>query len=66
MWLNTAAYYDSNYEIIKWIPHVLYIPYRYILWGTVAHWLEQWTHDHKVEGTSPDSSSLCWVPEQDS
>ena len=36
------------------------------MWGTVAHWLEHWTHDHKVVGTSPDSSSLCWVPEQDS
>ena len=24
MWLNTAAYYDSNYEIINWVPHVLY------------------------------------------
>ena len=23
-WLNTAAYYDSNYEIINWVPHVLY------------------------------------------
>ena len=22
-------------------------------------WLEHWTHDHKVVGTSPDSSSLC-------
>ena len=29
------------------------------LWGTVAHWLEHWTHDHKVVGTSHDSSSLC-------
>ena len=37
-----------------------------LVWGTVAHWLEHWTHDHKVVGTSPDSSSLCWVPEQDS
>ena len=37
-----------------------------LLWGTVAHWLEHWTHDHKVVGTSPDSSSLRWVPEQDS
>ena len=26
---------------------------------TVAHWLEQWTQDHKVVGTSHDSSSLC-------
>ena len=33
---------------------------------TVAHWLEHWTHDHKVVGTSHDSSSLCWVPEKDS
>ena len=24
MWLNTAAYYDSNYEIINWVSHVLY------------------------------------------
>ena len=30
-----------------------------LLWGTVAHWLEHWTHDHKVVGTSHDSSSLC-------
>ena len=22
--LNTAAYYNSNYEIINWVPHVLY------------------------------------------
>ena len=22
--LNTAAYYDSNYEILNWVPHVLY------------------------------------------
>ena len=29
------------------------------MWGTVAHWLEHWTHDHKVVGTSHDSSSLC-------
>ena len=20
-------------------------------WGTVAHWLDHWTHDHKVVGT---------------
>ena len=24
MLLNNAAYYDSNYEIINWVPHVLY------------------------------------------
>ena len=24
MLLNTAAYYDSNYEMINWVPHVLY------------------------------------------
>ena len=23
MWLNTAAYYDSNYEMINWDPHAL-------------------------------------------
>ena len=34
--------------------------------GTVAHWLEHWIHDHKVVGTSHDSSSLCWVPGKDS
>ena len=22
--LNTAAYYDSNYEIVNWVPDVLY------------------------------------------
>ena len=32
----------------------------------MAHWLEHWTHDYKVVGTSLDSSLLCWVPEQDS
>ena len=40
--------------------------FEFFKWGTVAHWLKHWTHDHKVVGTSPDSSSLCWVPEQDS
>ena len=24
MWLNTAAYYDSNFEMMNWVPHVLY------------------------------------------
>ena len=38
----------------------------FIVWGTVTHWLQHWTHDHKVVGTSPDSSSLCSVPKQDS
>ena len=28
--------------------------------------LEHWTHDQKVVGCSSHSSSLCWVPEQDS
>ena len=32
----------------------------------MAHWLEHWTHDHKVVGASPDSSSYCWVSGQDS
>ena len=35
-------------------------------WGTVVHWLEHCTHDHKVVGSSHDLSSLCRVPEQDS
>ena len=35
-------------------------------WGTMAHWLEHRAHNHKVVGSSHNSSSLCWVPEQDS
>ena len=27
---------------------------------TVAHWLEHWTHNHKVVGSSPDSSAQ-WI-----
>ena len=26
----------------------------FIVWGTVVHWLEHWTHDHKVVGSSHD------------
>ena len=31
-------------------------------WGTVAHWLEHWIHDHKVVGTSHDSEFIVLSP----
>ena len=31
---------------------------------TLVYWLEHWTPDHKVVGSSSDSTPLCWGPEQ--
>ena len=45
-------WYNGMYSWLFFFLFLSLLSKLFILkWGTVAHWLDHWTHDHKVVGT---------------